>query len=211
MTLLPGAFVAMNSELLLGVVITGLLFRQAAAPQADSQPTVLPPTHIFIASSTVFATRVALAAPNRLCTDNVRVAVMAAPSLCLIGFYAGLAIMITVERHLAEVWWLWILLLNNLGAVICVLSLSQADLRGPSQKQTKSVEILERITRRTFVAEHAAMPARDCVVCLEQLLSNERLCELKCGHLFHHTCISQWIYRASQPGCPLRCSGTAEP
>lgn len=50
----------------------------------------------------------------------------------------------------------------------------------------------------------------DCVICLEQYRSGERMCGLGCGHVFHHSCIMGWLTRDNHhcPVCRFPCLGS---
>lgn len=37
------------------------------------------------------------------------------------------------------------------------------------------------------------MDGEDCPICLNELKENEEIAEIKCKHLFHCTCLKEWI------------------
>ncbi|PIA15900.1 hypothetical protein COEREDRAFT_81623 [Coemansia reversa NRRL 1564] len=54
-----------------------------------------------------------------------------------------------------------------------------------------------------FTASTGRVPT--CVVCLEEYMVKEAVCVLPCGHIFHDTCILQWLLRSKPKfhDCPI--------
>ena len=41
-----------------------------------------------------------------------------------------------------------------------------------------------------------------CPICLENIIENEYVRELKCNHVYHKKCIDRWLYTSDQYLCP---------
>lgn len=54
--------------------------------------------------------------------------------------------------------------------------------------------------------QHIFNDADDCSICLEPF-DEEVVAVVHCGHVFHQTCIDQWLQ--VRPSCPLCCASTA--
>ncbi|OJJ62327.1 hypothetical protein ASPSYDRAFT_40977 [Aspergillus sydowii CBS 593.65] len=58
---------------------------------------------------------------------------------------------------------------------------------------------------RTFEGLPDLLPNQDlqnCIICLEPILSTSVLRELPCTHLFHQSCVDDWVCNFS-PKCPI--------
>ncbi|BCS18871.1 uncharacterized protein APUU_11699S [Aspergillus puulaauensis] len=58
---------------------------------------------------------------------------------------------------------------------------------------------------RTFEGLPDLLPhqdLRDCIICLEPILSTSVLRELPCTHLFHQSCVDDWVCNFA-PKCPI--------
>lgn len=42
----------------------------------------------------------------------------------------------------------------------------------------------------------------NCVICLESL-KNKKISKMRCGHIFHDTCIKEWLDSSSYQNCPI--------
>lgn len=58
-------------------------------------------------------------------------------------------------------------------------------------------ELADRLPSYTVVAASDT----PCCICIDELEVKQVATKLKCGHIFHHTCIKQWLTRAKT--CPL--------
>ena len=46
----------------------------------------------------------------------------------------------------------------------------------------------------------------DCIICMEKFEENEKVKQLKCGHIFHGDCIDQWLEKEKKcPFCKVEC------
>ncbi|EER18417.1 conserved hypothetical protein [Perkinsus marinus ATCC 50983] len=45
--------------------------------------------------------------------------------------------------------------------------------------------------------------ATECAVCLGEYKSDDLVCELECGHVFHEDCLFKWFLRSGNAQCPL--------
>lgn len=43
----------------------------------------------------------------------------------------------------------------------------------------------------------------ECVICLENMVINEQVEILECGHIYHYKCINDWIKKKGKINCPL--------
>ena len=41
----------------------------------------------------------------------------------------------------------------------------------------------------------------ECIICLENIQSNDRASLLKCGHIYHQSCIYEWFHKKKI--CPI--------
>ena len=41
----------------------------------------------------------------------------------------------------------------------------------------------------------------ECIICLEEFCPDEHVCVIKCGHIYHTTCIYSWFLKKKT--CPL--------
>jgi hypothetical protein len=71
--------------------------------------------------------------------------------------------------------------------------------------QIEALTAAPRAARATFVDEH-----KECPVCLGTLRADARggVCQLRCGHRYHATCIKNWLVRSAT--CPVcRCDASS--
>jgi hypothetical protein len=60
------------------------------------------------------------------------------------------------------------------------------------------------VLRRTTAASTFEMC--ECAICMEDVMCEERVARMECGHGFHQRCIIRWMGRGESPKCPLcRC------
>mmetsp|Transcript_54764 Transcript_54764/g.130825 ORF Transcript_54764/g.130825 Transcript_54764/m.130825 type:complete len:254 (+) Transcript_54764:69-830(+) len=65
----------------------------------------------------------------------------------------------------------------------------------------------EAVRSRNAEARSACMQKlqENCVICLSDFEPNCTVTRLACGHVFHATCIKNWLVDAAHDSCPYRC------
>ena len=43
----------------------------------------------------------------------------------------------------------------------------------------------------------------ECIICLEQMLVDDKVKILDCGHMYHYKCIDDWIKKKKEQNCPI--------
>ena len=41
----------------------------------------------------------------------------------------------------------------------------------------------------------------ECIICLEEMIKDEKIKILECGHIYHYNCINDWFKRVKE--CPV--------
>jgi len=60
--------------------------------------------------------------------------------------------------------------------------------------------------------ESKANPSKEqsCIFCLAEFTDTDTVVKLDCGHIFHESCISNWILDEKRDPCPFRCTNFPE-
>lgn len=88
---------------------------------------------------------------------------------------------------------------------------SEAHISGdPASKQAPpdADELIRLLSRRSLIIVEADARELLCSICMLDIEGGAEVTELKCGHIFHCSCIQTWI-RTSRCGCPMRCQPQA--
>ena len=76
------------------------------------------------------------------------------------------------------------------------------ELRECRQRANASAAALEAATHELMRVALPEMPPLECSICLEDLCSDgQERTALPCAHVFHSTCIGQWLQRSHE--CPV--------
>jgi hypothetical protein len=43
----------------------------------------------------------------------------------------------------------------------------------------------------------------ECIICLEDMLVDDKVKILDCGHMYHYKCIDDWIKKKKELNCPI--------
>ena len=43
----------------------------------------------------------------------------------------------------------------------------------------------------------------ECIICLEEMVINNKMKILECGHIYHYKCINNWFKKKNEINCPL--------
>mmetsp|Transcript_11193 Transcript_11193/g.30971 ORF Transcript_11193/g.30971 Transcript_11193/m.30971 type:complete len:281 (-) Transcript_11193:439-1281(-) len=98
------------------------------------------------------------------------------------------------------------MLFNSVLAYVSVLSLEanyQFREEFESRRDTLSLALLEQMPSFHLAYGRDAETPGTCAVCLENMVSGDKLRRLFCGHCFHAGCVDPWLARSAS--CPLRC------
>lgn len=65
-------------------------------------------------------------------------------------------------------------------------------------------KIVDLLGRRLYVNTIVTYSDNMCVICLAEFTASAQVCSTSCGHLFHCTCLEEWLQAKDQhPSCPL--------
>ncbi|KAH7110784.1 hypothetical protein B0J13DRAFT_407429, partial [Dactylonectria estremocensis] len=68
--------------------------------------------------------------------------------------------------------------------------------------QVAQARIYKQWRAETNDAANIASGFDTCAICLEQMLDEDVIRHLRCGHFFHSSCFSQWFFRRHDT-CPI--------
>lgn len=101
---------------------------------------------------------------------------------CLIIFFCFVQLCV-LRRPLAE--------LNEIEALVGTDDVRSADAR----------ELLDSVTETVFFSP-ISCSNQSCSICLENFEDDDEIRKLRCAHIFHKTCVDEWLTK-HQTSCPI--------
>jgi len=74
------------------------------------------------------------------------------------------------------------------------------------QVQESNIEVRKYVIPKAASGKKGETPSELCAICMMELIAGETAGSLDCGHVYHDTCIQQWLTQSSLHGCPMRCN-----
>eukprot|EP00913_Durusdinium_trenchii_P003205 g2964.t1 len=115
---------------------------------------------------------------------------------CLLGQFEAGFVMLSVDlTQILITFWIWIKVLQ-LHKLCKEDDLNLTKLR------------LQRLPERRFGDLDAEERPEHCIICLTDFEESSQVSRLACGHLFHASCIKEWLGGKKSASCPYRCHGS---
>lgn len=84
-------------------------------------------------------------------------------------------------------------------------------VRHGHHRVTPQMRTMANLLRRGGLPERVLSPGHEpaaCAVCIEEMVAEDKVRTLGCGHAYHATCVDPWLI--AQQTCPLCCDNVLE-
>ena len=65
----------------------------------------------------------------------------------------------------------------------------------------KRKEELSKPIKRGYIVVDKEFENNECIICLENMIKDDKIKILECGHIYHYNCINDWFKKVNE--CPV--------
>ena len=62
---------------------------------------------------------------------------------------------------------------------------------------------IEKFKENNYIILNKDFENNECIICLENMVINNKIKILECSHIYHYNCIEAWFKKKGEINCPI--------